>query len=37
MFDIALTFLTQLCGLIPYIIGLILLFDFIGVLLFDRR
>lgn len=37
MFDIALTFLSQLVDMIPALIGLYILFDFVGVLLFGRR
>lgn len=36
MFEVALTFLNQLIGLIPALIGLYILFDFIGTLLFGR-
>lgn len=37
MFDVALTFLSQLVDMIPALIGLYILFDFVGVLLFGRR
>ncbi len=37
MFEIALTFLEQLCGLIVPLIALYVLFDFVGMLLFDKR
>lgn len=37
MFDVAITFLSQLIDLIPYLIALYLVFDFIGMLLFGRR
>ena len=37
MFDITLTFLSQLIDNLPFFIGLYILFDFIGTLLFGRR
>lgn len=37
MFDIALTFLSQLVDLIVPLIALYILFDFVGMLLFGRR
>lgn len=37
MFDVTLTFLSQLIDLIPGLIGLYILFDFIGTILFGRR
>lgn len=37
MFDIALTFFSRLIDLIPALIGIYILFDFIGTLLFGRR
>lgn len=37
MFDIALTFMSKLIDLIPGLIGIYILFDFIGSLLFGRR
>lgn len=37
MFDIALTFMSQLIDLMPGMIGIYILFDFIGTLLFGRR
>lgn len=37
MFDVATTFMTQLIDLIPGLIGIYILFDFIGTLLFGRR
>lgn len=37
MFEVALTFFSQLVGLIPYIIALFLIFEFTGSLLFERR
>lgn len=37
MFDLCLQFLTQLIDLLPGFIGIYILFDFIGVLLFGRR
>ena len=37
MFEIALTVLEQLITLIPSLIGLYILFDFVGMLLFGRR
>lgn len=36
MFDIAMTMLGQLIDLIPYILGLILIFEFCGSLLFNK-
>ena len=36
MFDVAVTFINQLIGLLPGLIGLYILFDFIGMLLFGR-
>lgn len=37
MFEVALTFMSQLVDLIIPMIGLYILFDFIGTLLFGRR
>lgn len=37
MFDVAIQFLSQLIDLIPYLIALYLVFDFIGMLLFGKR
>lgn len=37
MFDVTLTFLSQLIGLLPSLIALYILFDFIGTILFGRR
>lgn len=37
MFEVATTFLSQLIDLIPGLIGLYLVFDFIGSLLFGKR
>lgn len=37
MFDISLSFLSQLIDLIPSLIALYILFDFVGMLLFDKR
>ena len=37
MFDVSIQFLSQLIDLIPYLIALYLVFDFIGMLLFGRR
>ncbi len=37
MFEISLTLLEQLCGLIIPLIVLYILFDLIGALLFDKR
>ena len=37
MFDVATTFLSQLISLIPSIIGIYILFDLIGSLLFGKR
>ena len=37
MFEIDLTFLEQLVTLIPSLIALYILFDFVGMLLFGRR
>ena len=36
MFDVSLTFISQLIDLMIPLIGLYILFDFIGVLLFGR-
>lgn len=36
MFNVALTFISQLIDLFPGLIGLYILFDFIGMLLFGR-
>lgn len=36
MFNVALTFISQLIDLLPGLIGLYILFDFIGMLLFGR-
>lgn len=37
MFEFSLTFISQLIELIPGLIGLYILFDFIGTILFGRR
>lgn len=37
MFEITLQFMSQLIELIPGIIGLYVIFDFVGSLLFGRR
>lgn len=37
MFEISLSFLSQLIDLIPSLIALYILFDFVGMLLFDKR
>lgn len=37
MFDIALTFMSQLIDMLPAMIGIYILFDFIGTLLFGKR
>ena len=37
MFDIATQFMVQLVGLIPAIIGIYLIFDLMGSLLFGKR
>lgn len=37
MFEVALTFLSGLVDMIPALIALYILFDFIGMLLFGRR
>ena len=37
MFDVSMLFLEQLCGLIVPMIGLYVLFDFVGMLIFDKR
>lgn len=37
MFEVALTFLEQLCGLIVPLIGLYILFDFVGMLIFGKK
>lgn len=37
MFDVTLTFISQLIELLPGLIGLYILFDFIGTILFGRR
>lgn len=37
MFDITLTLLNQLITLIPELMALYILFDFIGVLIFGKR
>lgn len=37
MFEIATTFLSQLITLIPGLVGLYILFDLIGCLLFEKR
>lgn len=37
MFDVALTFFSQLCECIPFFIGLYVLFDLMGSLLFNKR
>lgn len=37
MFDVSLTFLNQLVTLIPDLMALYILFDFIGMLMFDKR
>lgn len=36
MFDVAITFLGQLCDNLPYFIGMYICFDFIGTILFGR-
>ena len=36
MFDVCLAFLGQLCECLPFFIGMYILFDFIGTLLFGR-
>lgn len=37
MFEVTLTFISQLIELLPGLIGLYILFDFIGSILFGRR
>lgn len=37
MFDVTLTFISQLIELLPSLISLYILFDFIGSILFGRR
>lgn len=37
MFDVAMTFLSQLIDMIPYLIALFLVFELLGSLLFERR
>ncbi len=37
MFDVSLTLLSQLINLLPGLIGIYILFDLIGSLLFERR
>lgn len=37
MFDVSMLFLEQLCGLIIPLIALYILFDFVGMLLFEKR
>lgn len=37
MFEVSLTFLEQLIGLLPGLIGIYILFDFVGMLLFGRN
>lgn len=37
MFDVCLQFMSQLIELMPGIIGIYILFDFVGSLLFGRR
>lgn len=37
MFDIAIQFMVQLVDLMPAVIGLYILFDFMGSLLFGKR
>lgn len=37
MFDIVITLMQQLISLLPLLIGLYILFDLIGCLLFERR
>lgn len=37
MFEVTLTFISQLIELLPGLIGLYILFDFIGTILFGRR
>lgn len=37
MFDASLQFLQQLIGLMPALIGLYIVFDFVGSLLFGQR
>lgn len=37
MFEVSLKLLEQLCGLIVPMISFYILFDFVGMLLFDKR
>lgn len=37
MFEISLTFVSQLIDLLPALIALYILFDFVGMLLFGKR
>lgn len=37
MFDVTLSFISRLIDLLPGLIGLYILFDFVGGLLFGRR
>lgn len=37
MIEVSLTFLSELIDLLPDLIGLYILFDFVGMLLFGRR
>lgn len=37
MFDVSCQFMVQLISLLPGLIALYILFDFIGMLLFERR
>ena len=37
MFDVSMLFLEQLCTLIVPMIAIYILFDFVGMLLFDKR
>lgn len=37
MFDVVLQFLSQLIDILPFVLGLYILFDFIGSLLLGKR
>lgn len=37
MFEVSLTLLSQLIDMLPFLIALYILFDFIGTLLFGKR
>lgn len=37
MFDVVITLLSNFVDMLPYLIGLYLIFDFIGSLLFGKR